>query len=40
MGINLLYSIEGMQINITVAMYNLNVVQITDLNLNIQMKQE
>ena len=40
MGINLLYSIEGIQINIMVAMYNLLVVQITDFNLNVQTKQE
>ena len=40
MGIDLLYWVEGMQINITVAMYNLHVVQITDLNLNVQTKQE
>ena len=40
MGINLLYWIEGIQINVTVAMYNLHVLQITDLNLNVQTNQE
>ena len=40
MGIDLLYSIEGIRINITVSMYNLHVDQITDLNLNVQTKQE
>ena len=40
MGIDRLYWIEGKQINITAAMYNLHVVQITDLNLNFQTKQE
>ena len=35
-----IYSIGGIQINITMAMYNLHVVEITDLNLNVQTKQE